>query len=421
MPLPLIVPLAIIAASSFVGTAGVVSAVEKNRQAREVQETAEEILRKANTDMEYYRNSTKKCFENLGKAKLSVTANQLNDFVKYYSKLKGVNLLDSDGTNELDKMDLSDKEIAEMKKISTEASKIIGGGIAGVGTGALIGWGVYGGVSTLALAGNGAAIGALHGIAATNATLAWIGGGTLAAGGLGVAGGTVILGGLIAAPALALMGGLAGIAAGQKLDNAYTNKAEAEKISEQVYTSGKTLHFFCEIAVIIRKNLERLGHKLDRANSTLAQITSEKNNWHELTEDEKHSVAIAVKYAMAIKNFVDMPILTENGVLTKEAESFFKDYSQSAKEVYRGETPKIKAQEVLEWKEENVDTPNEYMCIIDPVINHSLLRNIVLPDCPPEKYLVFASVDKQSKEIACYAVVDRNAVDLNDIQNILNK
>lgn len=421
MPLPIIVPLAIIAASSFAGMAGVVSAVEKNKTARNVQETAEDILRKANNDMEYYRNSTKKCFEGLGEVKLSVTANQLNDFVTYYSRLKGVNLLESEGTNELKKMNLSDKDIAEMKKISTEASKVIGGGLAGIGTGALVGWGVYGGVSTLAVAGNGAAIGALHGIAASNATLAWIGGGTLAAGGFGVAGGVVILGGIIAAPALALMAGLAGVAAGKNLDNAFTNKAEAEKISEQVYTSGKTLHHFCEIAVIIRKNIEHLGHKLNRYNSVLAQIVSEKTDWHELTEDEKHSVAIAVKYAMAIKSFVDMPILTENGMLTKSAKDFYKEYSESSKMVYKGETPIISTQEVLEWRDENVDSPNEYMCIIDPLVNQNMLKSICLPECPPEKYLVFASVDKQSNEIVCYMTVERNAVDINDIQNKLNK
>ena len=37
------------------------------------------------------------------------------------------------------------------------------------------------------------AISSLSGIAATNATLAWIGGGSLASGGLGVLGGTIIL------------------------------------------------------------------------------------------------------------------------------------------------------------------------------------------------------------------------------------
>ena len=50
------------------------------------------------------------------------------------------------------------------------------------------------------------AIATLNGVALTNATLAWLGGGSLAAGGLGVAGGMAILGGIVAAPVLAIGG-----------------------------------------------------------------------------------------------------------------------------------------------------------------------------------------------------------------------
>ena len=44
------------------------------------------------------------------------------------------------------------------------------------------------------------AIASLSGVAATNATMAWFGGGALAAGGSGMAGGMMVLGGIIAAP-----------------------------------------------------------------------------------------------------------------------------------------------------------------------------------------------------------------------------
>lgn len=56
------------------------------------------------------------------------------------------------------------------------------------------------------VASTGTAIGSLSGAAATNATLAWLGGGSLAAGGGGMALGTVVLGGLAAAPALIIAG-----------------------------------------------------------------------------------------------------------------------------------------------------------------------------------------------------------------------
>lgn len=57
-----------------------------------------------------------------------------------------------------------------------------------------------------AVAFTGTAISALSGAAATSATLAWLGGGSLAAGGMGMAGGTVVLASVVAIPVV-LAGG----------------------------------------------------------------------------------------------------------------------------------------------------------------------------------------------------------------------
>lgn len=76
------------------------------------------------------------------------------------------------------------------------------GRLVGITAGAAMVTGVYGLAATFGTASTGAAIGALSGAAAQNATTAILGGGTLAAGGLGVAGGGAVLGGLVALPAL---------------------------------------------------------------------------------------------------------------------------------------------------------------------------------------------------------------------------
>jgi hypothetical protein len=75
--------------------------------------------------------------------------------------------------------------------INVGAGSIAGGSLA-VGSWAL--------VTTLGSASTGVAISGLSGVAATNATLAWFGGGALAAGGVGMAGGAAVLGGLFAVP-----------------------------------------------------------------------------------------------------------------------------------------------------------------------------------------------------------------------------
>lgn len=82
------------------------------------------------------------------------------------------------------------------------------GGVAGAGVGLGTAAGIFAAVSAAATASTGTAIASLSGAAATSATLAWLGGGYLAAGGMGVAGGTSVLGGIVALPAVLAMGGV---------------------------------------------------------------------------------------------------------------------------------------------------------------------------------------------------------------------
>lgn len=90
---------------------------------------------------------------------------------------------------------------------------------------------VTGTVGALATASTGTAISTLSGAAATNATLAWLGGGSLASGGGGVAAGATVLSGIT-------MGATAGvglIAAGLIASTYYSKKlTEAKEYQKQV-------------------------------------------------------------------------------------------------------------------------------------------------------------------------------------------
>ena len=76
------------------------------------------------------------------------------------------------------------------------------------------------------------------GAAATNATLAFFGGGSLAAGGLGMAGGMAVLGDLVAGPALAVMGLITGAKAQEKVNKALESKAEADAVVESLNSAA---------------------------------------------------------------------------------------------------------------------------------------------------------------------------------------
>lgn len=77
--------------------------------------------------------------------------------------------------------------------------------VGGAGAGSALALGSWSIVSLLGTASTGTAISTLSGVAATNATLAWFGGGALAAGGAGMAGGTAVLGGIALVPLIGFM------------------------------------------------------------------------------------------------------------------------------------------------------------------------------------------------------------------------
>ncbi|MGX6591745.1 hypothetical protein [Cetobacterium ceti] len=118
---------------------------------------------------------------------------------------------------------------------------------AGIGTAALLPTGAMAVATTFGVASTGTAISALSGAAATNAALAWLGGGALAAGGGGMAAGSALL--TLAGP---IGWGIAGAGLiGSGLFASSKNKKIAEEANEQRY----------EIEVGIRKlklNVEKI-------------------------------------------------------------------------------------------------------------------------------------------------------------------
>lgn len=328
MPLPFLVGAGAIAAKVVLGAgvaAGVTGAVagakgaKDSAEAKRVQNRAEDILEDAKVDMEYAKENTSNKIQNLGQTKLRVASNELNSFVNAYSRLKNVQLTDSIGIDELRNMNLTDNELKEMRQTAIGAIDVLGGVGAGVGAGVLLGWGAYGGVMALGTASTGTAIGALSGAAATNATLAWLGGGSLAAGGGGMALGSAVLGGLVAGPALLIAGGVFCAKSKEKLNNAYSNLAEARSIAQEIKTATNELSFIASKVEQIDRLLNNLANGFRMSVRELEALTMTKNDWKLYTRDEKMVVARSLKFAQAVKVILDTPILNEAGSITDKA------------------------------------------------------------------------------------------------------
>lgn len=111
---------------------------------------------------------------------------------------------------------------------------------AGVGAAAagLAAAGAYGATlataSAIGTASTGTAISSLSGAAATNARLAWLGGGTIAAGGGGMAAGNMVLAVITVAPAIAIAGFTAGILGSKEKTKSKQFAAEVDVACAQI-------------------------------------------------------------------------------------------------------------------------------------------------------------------------------------------
>ncbi|MDR9778311.1 hypothetical protein RJJ65_37870, partial [Rhizobium hidalgonense] len=120
--------------------------------------------------------------------------------------------------------------LRELDQLSISLPQIVSGVGAAGASGALTALAAYGGSQMLAAASTGTAISTLSGAAATNATLAWFGGGSLAVGGFGMAGGMMVLGGVVAGPILAVGGAILAASAETAVDDAKRNLSKAHAI-----------------------------------------------------------------------------------------------------------------------------------------------------------------------------------------------
>lgn len=183
-----------------------------------------------------------------------------------------------------------------------------------VSAGAAAGSGTLGLVGLLGAASTGTAIGTLSGAAATNATLAWLGGGSIAAGGGGMAAGTLVLGGVVAGPALAV----AGLALASKGAIVLTQAQEYDSDADQHIETLRALVAFLSRLQRRALEMEEVALDLDaRARKALSEVPVDFN-----VDDDSHVVALAraLQLVKALSDIMQTPLLNEKGDLTIASE-----------------------------------------------------------------------------------------------------
>lgn len=224
-----------------------ISAVMNRKKAIATKEEADKLKAEIENTNESIREDLNETLVFFGKIRLEALHNTIGKFLLYLDKLN--QKVKSKEYDFLKEIDVSHEAIQEMKEIDMKASDAVkvaavGGGFAAValaGTPTL----VTSAVTAFATASTGTAISSLHGVAASNAVLAWLGGGSIAAGGGGMAAGAATLATITAAAtasvAIVALGTLASAFYIRKNTEATKYLAEIQEWAEQIKASWLVL------------------------------------------------------------------------------------------------------------------------------------------------------------------------------------
>lgn len=319
MPLPLLF-IGIAAATGLIGAGKSIKAAVDISDAKDTNKQATSIIANAKYRLEKSRAKSKSSIDGLGRKKLDILNTTVNEFVTWFGKLKNVDFHMSSGLDELSKISFNRQDLKELKAMGAFATSVLGGITGGALGGAITAFGAYSAAGTFAAASTGTAIASLSGAAATNATLAFFWGGSLAAGGLGMAGGTAVLGGLVAGPALAIMGFIVGAKASTELNKAKENLAFAKKNAAELDLASEMCQAISKRADLFVDLLCQLdAYTVPLINRMKNAIRRHGDDYSSLDLNEKKSVAACVASVKAIKAILDTPILTKDGNLTNES------------------------------------------------------------------------------------------------------
>ena len=224
----------------------------------------------------------------------------------------------------------------QAKKIEDEYKnvevKAAGQGAAGAGAGlAVVALGptaAMGIATTFGVASTGTAISALSGAAATNAALAWLGGGALAAGGGGMAAGNAFL--ALAGPVGWVIAGVSIFASGLILFKTISDK----KRLENVYTliSNRDVKSYESSIVELSERIKRIVDETGKLDEAIKKIQTFGTDYSKMTEKQQYELGAYVNLMESSTALLINPI---SGLQPKYSEQDFEKLCASENDQFR--------------------------------------------------------------------------------------
>lgn len=190
----------------------------------------------------------------------------------------------------------------------------VAGGALGAGVAALGPTAAMGIATTFGVASTGTAISALSGAAATNAALAWLGGGALAAGGGGMAAGNALL--ALAGPVGWVIAGVALVGSGLLLLKAKSDKEKLENIFLLISKRDQTS--YKQAIVELDERIKRIIDETMKLTDAIQCIVTFGTDYNAMTEEQQYTLGSYVNLMNASVQLLVNPILGLQPKFTEE-------------------------------------------------------------------------------------------------------
>lgn len=291
-------------------------------------------LKKIHKEVEHLSQEINLKIEEIGE-KTSGLVNKLSDIQKVFDSIRGwsneekltlENLRNDrfEWTQQVEKLK-SDYKLAE--------TKTVGGGVVGVGAGvAVVTLGptiAMGIATTFGVASTGTAISALSGAAATNAALAWLGGGTIALGGGGIAAGNALL--LLSGPVGWTMAGATLLGSG----TFFLMEKNKVEILEDIYThiGERDIKAYKLSILEINERINRIVEESELLAKAKREAISYGTSYNTMTEEQQIRLITFVNLMNSSTQLLINPILGLQAKITEKNLIYYFDENPKEQKV----------------------------------------------------------------------------------------
>lgn len=312
MPIPFIIG-AIVAVA---GATGIGAGAYGAKKMYDANETMERAKSKYNNSKELVEKANEKTIwqmDRVGKFELKI----IKSFEGYADTIEKIQNRPDFAEIKIGEINIPKFTAEELKQAYVGAAVLLGG-LSGAGLGAASGFAAAGATTSAIMAfgaaSTGTAISSLSGVAATNAVLAWLGGGSLAAGGGGMALGATVLSSATLGIGL-LVGGAVFAFAGSKMsDKAEEAWEQACKVEKQANNIKHRLDEIFDIGYDFYSALHKINNIYEEYMNRLIMIVDgrKKRNFNDFTYEEIETLQITTDLVGLLFNMCKVQLTKES-------------------------------------------------------------------------------------------------------------